>query len=27
MDMADVDQVLQAIFIDYLSLSKKAAGG
>ena len=27
MDMADVDQVLQAVFIDYLSLSKKAAGG
>jgi len=26
MDMADVDQVLQAVFIDYLSLSKKAAG-
>lgn len=24
--MADIDQVLQAIFIDYLGLSKKAAG-
>jgi len=26
MDMAEIDQVLQSIFIEYLSLSKKAAG-
>ena len=26
MSMTEIDQVLQAIFIDYLSLSKKAAG-
>jgi hypothetical protein len=26
MSMAEIDQVLQAIFIDYFSLSKKAAG-
>ena len=26
MSMADIDKVLQAIFIDYFSLSKKAAG-
>ena len=26
MGMAEIDQVLQAIFIDYLGLSKKAAG-
>ena len=26
MSMTDIDQVLQAIFIDFLSLSKKAAG-
>ena len=27
MGMSEIDQVLQAIFIDYLGLSKKAAGG
>ena len=26
MDMTEIDQVLQSIFIEYLSLSKKAAG-
>jgi hypothetical protein len=26
MSMGEIDQVLQAIFIDYLGLSKKAAG-
>ena len=26
MSMTDIDKVLQAIFIDYFSLSKKAAG-